>query len=265
MDEFLPLYIVMSSHVIGTVLIPLVFLTEPRVSMLHSSQIFLSAQYWKESVVYLVATATIEIFALNFWMRNFLFLVIMSTLSSSATLTALASITADLNASAQSVSGLESTCQRLRTIQMWMALSNNVNAWTLYCIKLACMTIAIHHGYIAIRHFHANVPIGILSYFLAVNTAVAFGAMSDNAFKLTRRAQDLRQQIEANMVTDSSVRRSGFVRGLETELRLVRRLLRSLPGLHVKMGCFGAVERKSTMIFIGFVIGQIVNLLVTFP
>ena len=150
-----------------------------------------------------------------------------------------------------------------REIQLYVTLANCVNRWTLYAIKFVMLTIAIHHGYVAIRHFNSNFAIGILSYFLAVNTIVAYAFIVDSAYKIT----ELDRKIHRQFLFGLSLCRSPgglagprSIRGRPNEV--LRRQIMSVPEMSINVGSFHKVERNSTLIFISFVFSQLVALLV---
>ena len=157
---------------------------------------------------------------------------------------------------------LDQVYMKEREIQLYVMLSNSVNRWTLYTIKFATLTVAIHHGYVAIRHFNSNIAIGVLSYFLAVNSIVPYAFIFDNAYKITELDRKIHRQFAFGLSLCRSpegwARRSG--KGGPNEL--LRKQIKSVPALSIYVGSFHKVERNSTLIFISFVLSQLVALLV---
>ena len=124
-------------------------------------------------------------------------------------------------------------CRRLRELELWMGISNEVNGWTLYGIKIACMTATVHHGYLGICHFYANIPVGIFSYIIAMSGAVVYALINQNAAKLSKMEGMARRKL-LSAVSRQIVDEKKFG-GEEREgnnSRFLAKYIRSLPPLH---------------------------------
>ena len=120
--------------------------------------------------------------------------------------------------------------------------------------KMLCMALTVHNGYLALRHFGANVAIGIYSCFLSINFIGFYRFVFDSAYKLPVGMEKVQQRL-MGLTQKVGSRESG------NELR---KLVSSVPIIRVKVGSFHDVEKDATLNFIDFVVHQLVGLLVSF-
>ena len=141
----------------------------------------------------------------------------------------------------------------LRLIQMYVNMTNLINCYLIFSMKLANMGNSIGTGYAAIAHFGAYPVLGVMCYLIFLNSAFVYILCYDKAFKVPVLFQRVTQR--AMLVTHV---------GNAEASKIFKRQMRSFPRVGIKVGEFNMMERESTMNYIDFVLNNIVSLLVAY-
>ena len=109
-------------------------------------------------------------------------------------------------------------------------------------------------GYAAIAHF-TNYPIfGIMYCVLFIEVLLVYCLLYEKGFKVAA----LFHNAKAMLILQSR----NCMNGAEWEV--LRRQVRSIPAVGVKVGEFHMLERTSTPVFLHYVMGNVVNMLVVY-
>ena len=141
--------------------------------------------------------------------------------------------------------------KKCRQLQLFLSFFNKINATFLYSLKLVALFIAVSHGYFAIKYFDRNAFLGMYNLYLCVNAQVAYGLTFKRAFGIPEGVKDCRKEILERCEGGKSGRTV-----------YVAKAVASIPAIGVKVGSFHEVERNSTLMFINFVVSQMVGLLI---
>ena len=110
--------------------------------------------------------------------------------------------------------------------------------------------MCIISGYAAIAHFRELPVFGIMYYACVVDCVVFYAVMYDKAFAIP--------ELFERTVGCARLRMQGYRAGV------FGRQMRSIQPTGVKVGNFHRMERESTLIFMNFVVVNIVNMLVAY-
>lgn len=152
----------------------------------------------------------------------------------------------------QSVTPMQKAYNGCRQLHLYLSLFNKINALFLYSIKMVAIFIAVSHGFFAIRYFDRNAFLGIYNLYLCVNAQIAYCLTFQRAFRIPLGFIRCKQEICANIHTNQIMKKQ------------IVAALASVPPVAIKVGSFHEVERNSTLIFMHFVVSQMVGLLIAF-
>ena len=138
-----------------------------------------------------------------------------------------------------------------------MILFNKMNSGTLAGTKFVYISFSIQSAFLPVRHFKANILLGIFSYFALVNIVFVYCIIFDAAYKIPENMSALHGKL---MLASKQL-----YSPLVVEVKSVGKDIAALQTVRFKVAGFSAVERNSSLIFIGFVLTQAVALLVSFP
>ena len=146
----------------------------------------------------------------------------------------------------------------LRNLQVQMNYFNLSVSWITFLLKFHCMVFTILGGFAAIclassDMDHALLFCGLYTVWF-MDGLVAFLAIFNSMHGLTDGIEELKKEI---LVHSSRL-------PLAIDRRETQKFIQSIPMLAVKSGGFNMVERESTLIFVHFVIQQIVSLLIAY-
>ena len=139
-----------------------------------------------------------------------------------------------------------------------MILFNKINSGTLAGTKFVYIAFSIQSAFLVIRHFKANVLLGIFSCFALCNITVVYCIIFDAAYRIPVNMATLHEKL----YLASKRLHTQFP---SVELKSVGKEITALQTVRFIVGEFAAVERNSSLIFIGFVVTQAVALLVSVP
>ena len=114
--------------------------------------------------------------------------------------------------------------------------------------------MCIISGYAAIAHFTENPVFGVMYYTILYETSLTYVLMYEKGFKVPDQIQQAKSLLRLR-----AKRRGGLVR----MKALVRELI-SIPPVGVKVGEFHMMERTSALVFLHYVLTNIVNMLVAY-
>jgi hypothetical protein len=117
---------------------------------------------------------------------------------------------------------------------------------------MTTLTCGVLGGFSAIRISHGN-PLLVLVYgVLCVNSFLVYISVFQLAYQITERSEELRR---IQGISLSRLRSP-------VDRKYCEKFLRSVPPMAMSVGGFYRIERESVPIFVDFVVGQIVSLLI---
>ena len=137
-----------------------------------------------------------------------------------------------------------------RRLQLYVSMLNNLNSHLIFIGKLTAISLCTLSGYAAVAHFREHPIFGIMYYAILLDTTLIYTMVYDKAFKIPRWFQE---------TTNFALL---HLRGKRRDI--FSRQIRSIPRTGIKVGNFHTMERVSTLVFIDFVVRNIVNLLVAY-
>ena len=140
---------------------------------------------------------------------------------------------------------------KLRRTQLFVGLFNRANCYPIFCLKLVCITLCIVSGYSIILHAHESPIFGTISVYIFMVYGSWYTVLYAKAFKVPDMV-DNAKKILLHRVARIQAKASR---------RQLRRRIRSIPDFGIKVGQFHMFEKLSTPAFIGFVLQNIVGLL----
>ena len=143
------------------------------------------------------------------------------------------------------------TYRALRHSQLYVGIVNEVNSYVIYSWKSICVFMCVGAGYAAIAHFTDYPVFGVLYHVIAVFAAFVYIFSFDQAFKIPSLFEYAAKEamLHARIGNPESV-------------KIFKLQIKSIPRIGIKVGEFHMMERQSTLLFVDFVLGQIVSLLV---
>ena len=144
----------------------------------------------------------------------------------------------------------------LRTLQLELALFNQVIASVIFVLKTAGLGIVITCGFGSIQLVHTeDWIVGIFNFFVALDSAVDFNLMYNRGYAIPRYFSNLKRSLVFR------VRRMDVRRG---QLGIMEKQLRSIRPMAVKVGSFHTLQRVSTLLFVDFAVKNIARFVMTF-
>lgn len=138
----------------------------------------------------------------------------------------------------------------LRNLQLYVSLVNDVNSYLIFTCKLAALSICILSGYAAIAHFSEQPIFRIMYYVILFDVIFIYTLIYDKAFKIP----ELFGQVAASALLEIRGKRKNYL----------RRQIFSIPRAGNKVGNSHKMERESTLIFMNFILNNIVSMLVAY-
>ena len=146
----------------------------------------------------------------------------------------------------------------LRNLQVQMNYFNISLSWLIFLLKLFLLTFTIFGGFASICLTSSNMDHSVIFCCLYLvffmDGLFAFLAIFNTIHALTDGIEELKKEI---VVQSSRL-------PMAMDRRETQMFIQSTPQLAVRAGGFKNVERESTLIFVHFVIQQIVALLIAF-
>ena len=146
---------------------------------------------------------------------------------------------------------VENIYKCLRHIQLYVCITNLINCFIIFSWKVVCMTVCTGAGYAAIAHFNDHPLFGVMYYCILLDCSYVYIMGYGKAFKipaLFERATQRAMLLAGNGSSEAS--------------KVWMRQIRSIPRIGIKVGEFQMMEQVSTLIFIDFVLGNVVSMLV---
>ena len=143
-----------------------------------------------------------------------------------------------------------SVYKNLRCLQLYVTMFNELNSYLIFTWKLVSISTCITCGFAAIAHFSDQIVFGIMYYVLLLDAAFLYTIIYEKAFKIPRLFDETASRARLHM---GRTRRDGFSKQIS-----------SIPSAGIIVGHFHKMERTSTLIFINFVVTNIVSMLVAF-
>ena len=140
----------------------------------------------------------------------------------------------------------------LRQLQVYVTFVNLVNRNIIFTWKLFCIATSIVTGYAAIAHFTDFPLFGVMYYVIFFDVLLIYALLYEKGFKvaaLFERAKD-------TLVLHSRKGANG------AEWKILKRQVRSIPTVGIKVGEFHMLERTSTPVFLHYVLGNVITMLV---
>ena len=154
----------------------------------------------------------------------------------------------------------EQTYKALRSVQLYIGMVNLVNRHLIFTWKLVSLGSGIICGYAAIAHFKEHPIFGIMYYVIFFDVTLAYSLLYEKAFKTPTL---FRQAIRAELMNLGTGKyRQAWTPAQQNMVRC--RQLRSIPSIGIQVGQFHTLERTSTPVFLDFVLGNIVSMLMAF-
>ena len=139
-------------------------------------------------------------------------------------------------------------CKVLRRLQLYVSMLNNVNCNMIFAWKLMSISGSIVCGYAAIAHFGEHPIFGVMYYFLLVDCTFIYTVLYGKAFKIP---QLFDKAASCALLRTRRNRTNGF-----------RKQILSIRRSGIRVGDFHQMERTSTLIYVNYVLTNIVNMLV---
>lgn len=129
-------------------------------------------------------------------------------------------------------------------------MANNVNSYLIFTWKLLSITVCILSGYSAVAHFEEHPIFGVVYYFMLIDVTFIYTVIYEKAFKIPQLFDQARAYA---LLHRRGKRRDAF-----------RREILSIPSTGIQVGNFHKMERASTLVFVHFVLTNIVSMLVAY-
>lgn len=134
-----------------------------------------------------------------------------------------------------------------RSIQLYTSLVNHVNCWVIFTQKLSYLGTAIGCGYITIRLFSRNIILGFL--------ACLTGSVVMTSWYTTCYFSNIVPEETWRLYQDIVRTTVPFFRAD------VLKFMRSVRPAYVEDGKFRGIQRESFLLYVDFVVNQLVALL----
>jgi len=149
---------------------------------------------------------------------------------------------------------LESAISRLLRIKYEILLFNNNFSTAVYVFKMSTISAGIVGGFGFMSLLDKNPLLALVFGNFFIVAISSFSITFNGTHQITEKVEELKRDI---LVKSRKVRtRSG--------MKEVEMILKSVQRLGIKVGGFNYMERESTLIFLQYVLEQIVDLLITF-
>ena len=153
-----------------------------------------------------------------------------------------------------SAGGIQQAYMNLRCQQLYIVMLNNVNRNLIFTWKLICIGGGIVAGYAGIAHFTEHPVFGVMYYILLLDFVLIYCITYAKAFKVPLLFREATVGLE---VFASKL-------GNKAQRFTLRKQLRAIPRMGIQVGSFHTMERTSTPVFLGYVLTNIVNMLVAY-
>jgi len=119
---------------------------------------------------------------------------------------------------------------------------------------MSAITFGIVGGFGFLKLLHRNPVLALIFGNLFIAAILSFPITFNGTHQITEKVEELKREI---LVKSRKVRTRNGIKEVEMILKSVQRL-------GIKVGGFNYMERESTLIFLQYVLEQIVDLLITF-
>ena len=141
----------------------------------------------------------------------------------------------------------------VRKVHVAILIYNDSTAAVIFAHKLLCLSGGIVGLYFLLRLILLQPVVSMLFFVLAYDSITFYSVMWDNASLIQFMIRELKDEL--GVLTAAS--------GVVSHRQYWRRISRSVPCVGVSVGGFRSMERDSTLIFMDFVLKNLVSLLVS--
>ena len=150
---------------------------------------------------------------------------------------------------------LKDSAEGLRYLQLLIQYFNLCSSTIVYKIKITALIFGIMGGFASIHlSSTGNLLFCLIYTILFLDAIICYIGIFNSVFKLTEGVEEIKREIRLQ---------STQLHG-QSERREIRMRIQSIPKLAIRAGGFQNVEREATLIFLSFVLSQIVSLLIAF-
>ena len=149
---------------------------------------------------------------------------------------------------------LESAISSLHLIKYEIILFNNNFSTVVYLCKTMSITTGVVCGFGFLKLLDKNLVLALVFGNVFMVAISAFPITFNGTQQITEKVEELKREI---LVKSRKVRTRNGIKEVEM-------ILKSIQRLGIKQAGFSYMERESTLIFLHFVLDQIVSLLITF-
>ena len=142
----------------------------------------------------------------------------------------------------------------IRCIQLLVSLFNIGHRNCIQGIKLLCILTSTVTGYVAVGHGRENPMIGIMACCVTCDAIFLYGFVYEKAFGIPDGLEKVKKVLKMRLIRKYG-RQGPMARALERQID-------SVPTIALQVGDFHTMERVSTLVFMDYVVRNIVNLLV---
>ena len=147
----------------------------------------------------------------------------------------------------------EGAYDELRKIQLQVNLFNNMNRFIIFSFKFLCITMCTLNGYYMIAHFSADPLYGGVYVIAFWFLGISYSLMYEKAHAIPTMIGQTKSTVLLR------VRSGVHSPGLKQKIEIY---LRSVPAIGIQVGRFHTFERVATPVFVDFVFGNVMGLLV---
>ena len=139
-------------------------------------------------------------------------------------------------------------------MQLFIGSFNTANRHFIFTTKLLTISVGIVSGYAAVAHFKDHLISGVMYYVLFIDVSFIYALIYEKGFKVSDTFQRTK-----NLLRFHAARHERSF-----ERRILEKQLMSIPTIGMKVGEFHMLERTSTLVFLDYVLKNVVNMLVVF-
>ena len=144
----------------------------------------------------------------------------------------------------------------LRTLQLEVALFNEMNASIVFAVKVYAISIFVFCGFGALQFAHESPLLAGFNGLFVAEAVLIFSVLYDRGFAIPLRLKGLRRKLLFRL---ESISNNGM-EGAGSELEWNKRKLESIRTMSIRVGCFHYLQRLSTPSFMDFSVKNMVRL-----
>ena len=149
---------------------------------------------------------------------------------------------------------LEGGISSLRLIKYEILLFNNIFSTVVYLTKVIAISVGIVGGFGFLKLLNKTPVLALIFGNVFIVAILVFPITFNGTHQITEKVEELKREI---LVKSRKVRTRNGIKEVE-------KILKSVQRLGIKVGGFNYMERESTLIFLQYVLEQIVSLLLMF-